>query len=142
MKIFELITNEINSFRFKIYQTYTDKNQFKINYKSEYINKHLTGVYNKLFKHYSFLGCKVQFDADTFFLEESKSDNGFVFKIENFNIFTKKYLESVIEYLVHELTETEITLDSNDKFENLLFEWEVECKQVLIKIYKKILKQI
>ena len=49
------------------------------------------------------------------------------------------YIQYQINRLIEQLTEREITSNSTSKISNLVFEWQLECKQELIKIFKELI---
>jgi len=64
------------------------------------------------------------------------------------NTFTKEYYDRLcldyitysIDYLMKYLLERELTSNSTCKLRNLIFEWELQCKQDLIKDFQNSLK--
>jgi len=74
------------------------------------------------------------------FLSRSYFDNSFstVFTQEMFNRFCVDYCNYQVKRLTEELTERSITSNSTCKISNLVFEWQLECKQELIKAFKNL----
>lgn len=68
--------------------------------------------------------------------DESKS---IVFTQEVFNRLCFDYCSYQVKRLTEELIEGSITLNSSSKIENIVFEWKLECKQKLIKIFQSTL---
>jgi hypothetical protein len=62
-----------------------------------------------------------------------------IFTREMFDELCVKYCEYQVQRLTEELTERSITSNSTSKISNLVFEWNLECKQELIKIFKKLI---
>jgi len=58
---------------------------------------------------------------------------------EMFNEICVKYCQYQVERLTEELVERQITCNSTSKMTNLVFEWNLENKQELIKIFKKLI---
>ena len=63
-----------------------------------------------------------------------------IFTEEMFNSLCVYYLNHSIEYITKELTERSIVSNSTNKLVNLIFEWELDCKQQLLMYYKNALK--
>ena len=64
-----------------------------------------------------------------------------VFTQEMFDELCVKYMEYQVKRLTEELLERSITSKSTCKMSNLVFEWNLECKQELIKIFKKLIEE-
>lgn len=62
------------------------------------------------------------------------------FTQEVFDRFCFDYLEYQVKRFTEELTERSITSNSTSKISNLVFEWNLECKQELLKIFKSIIE--
>jgi hypothetical protein len=60
---------------------------------------------------------------------------------EMFDELCVKYMEYQVKRLTEELLERSITSKSTCKMSNLVFEWNLECKQELIKIFKKLIEE-
>ena len=73
-------------------------------------------------------------------LNRNYFDNSFstVFTQELFNNLCVNYCNYQVKRLTEELTERSITSNSTCKISNLVFEWQLECKQELIKIFKNL----
>jgi hypothetical protein len=69
--------------------------------------------------------------------DNTKSDT---FTKEYFDRLCLDYIDYSIAYLENFLFERELTSNSTSKIKNLAFEWELECKQELIKEFKNALK--
>jgi hypothetical protein len=63
-----------------------------------------------------------------------------IFTREMFDELCVKYCKYQVKRLTEELTERSITSNSTSKISNLVFEWNLECKQELIKIFKKLIE--
>jgi hypothetical protein len=50
-------------------------------------------------------------------------------------------MEYQVKRLTEELLERSITSNSTSKISNLVFEWNLECKQELIKIFKNLIEK-
>ena len=59
-----------------------------------------------------------------------------VFSEETFNRLCSDYLQYSIDFLLRDFLERSITSNSTWKLGNLIFEWELECKQELLKEFK------
>lgn len=73
------------------------------------------------------------------FQEFYDSSSKILFTRELFDKFCEDYFRFLVEYLTEKFLGGEIVCDNNSKIHNLVFEWELWCKQKLIKIYKEIL---
>lgn len=69
------------------------------------------------------------------------TSSSLVFTQEMFDEFCVKYMEYQVKRLTEDLTEKSITNNSTSKISNLVFEWNLECKQSLIKIFKNLLSK-
>jgi hypothetical protein len=69
--------------------------------------------------------------------DDTKSDT---FTKKYFDRLCLDYLNYSIDYLMRFLLERQLTSNSTSKIKNLAFEWELECKQELIKELKNSLK--
>lgn len=69
-------------------------------------------------------------------------DNSFstMFTEEMFDSLCRCYIIYSIDYLVRDFLERDITRNSTCKLSNLVFEWQLDCKQDLIKEFKNALK--
>ena len=74
-------------------------------------------------------------------LNQNVFDNNYstIFTKEMFDKLCVDYVTYQVERLIGRLIEREITSNSTSKINNLVFEWNLECKQELIKIFKKLL---
>lgn len=75
-------------------------------------------------------------------LNKTGFDNSYstIFTKEMFDKLCIDYITYQVERLTEQLVEREITSNSTSKITNLIFEWNLECKQELIKIFKKLLE--
>lgn len=73
-------------------------------------------------------------------LNRNYFDNSYstVFTQEMFDRLCFDYYNYQVKRLTEELTERSITSNSTCKIENLVFEWQLECKQELIKAFKNL----
>lgn len=62
------------------------------------------------------------------------------FTKEVFDRLCFDYMTYQVERLTEQLIEREITSNSTSKITNLVFEWDLECKQELIKMFKELLE--
>lgn len=63
-----------------------------------------------------------------------------LFTEELYNTFCNEHMEYQVKRLVEELTEGQLSSNSTNKLTNLVFEWELECKQELLREFKKLWK--
>lgn len=63
-----------------------------------------------------------------------------IFTKEMFDKLCTDYITYQVERLTKQLIEREITSNSTSKINNLVFEWNLECKQELIKMFKNLLE--
>jgi hypothetical protein len=68
------------------------------------------------------------------------TSHSLTFTQEMFNELCVKYMEYQVERLTKQLLENSITSNSTCKMLNLVFEWNLECKQELIKIFKNLIE--
>lgn len=68
------------------------------------------------------------------------SSNYFEFTIELYESLIIDYLKYQIERLTEDLIERPITSNSTSKMQNLVFEWQLECKQKMISYFKEIIE--
>lgn len=61
-----------------------------------------------------------------------------IFTQEMFDEMCVEYLKYQVKRLTEDLLERSITSNSTSKISNLVFEWNLECKQKLIEIFKKL----
>lgn len=75
-------------------------------------------------------------------LNRNGFDNSFstVFTQEMFDKLCVDYCNYQVKRLTEQLIEREITSNSTSKINNLVFEWDLECKQELIKMFKELLE--
>lgn len=75
-------------------------------------------------------------------LNRNVFDNNYstIFTKEMFDKLCIDYITYQVERLTKQLIEREITSNSTSKINNLVFEWELECKQELIKMFKNLLE--
>lgn len=132
----------------------SDKRQFELNCRSEFTSQHLMGRIIFIEEHFNMIGKEVYkyVKSETYVLSSevgslsethlmfNKLENEpLIFTIEMFDSFLNSYLQYQIDYLINGLLENSITSNSTHKLSNLVFEWELECKQNLIETYKKLL---
>jgi len=81
------------------------------------------------------------FEVDVDLFNKKYYDISFslVFTREMFDELCVKYCEYQVKRLIEDLTERSITSNSTCKMSNLVFEWNLECKQELIKIFKNLI---
>jgi hypothetical protein len=82
------------------------------------------------------------FEVDVDFFNKKYFDTSFssVFTREMFDELCVKYCKYQVKRLIEDLTERSITSNSTSKMSNLVFEWNLECKQELLKIFKKLIE--
>jgi hypothetical protein len=80
------------------------------------------------------------FETDVDFFNKPYFDTSFssILTQEMFDEFCLKYIKYQVERLTKELVEKIIVCNSTSKINNLVFEWNLECKQELIKIFKEL----
>lgn len=130
----------------------TDGSKFRENCRSEYFSKFLEGVIDNIEKHKAYVGTNVHkrlksfsyTDLETFNNSDYKNLNpieeeAVLFTEQLFNIFVKEYMEFLVSYITERLLTKPIVCNSTNKLSNLMFEWELECQQELIKVFNKVL---
>lgn len=154
-KAIERLKTLVDVYNTKITQTTTNKNQFEINCRSEFNLEHLSDRLEFISEHFDMIGKEVYkyvknetyvlvsdipLLGETHLMFNKLGAEPLIFTIEMFNNFLKCYVDFQIDYLTRTLLENSITSNSSDKLRNLVFEWELECKQELLGIYKNISK--
>jgi len=148
-EVIKILKGGENLFEELVKPTTTNKYQFEVNCRNDFKSKTLGGILKHINIHEGFIGKEVfkykkNFNyADSFQLDDMLNplnDTPILFTEELFEEFLIKYISYQIEYLVKELTEQKITCSSTCKMTNLVFEWELECKQELIEFYRRFLR--
>lgn len=75
-------------------------------------------------------------DVDFFNKKYFDTTSFSIFTREMFDELCVEYCKYQVQRLTEDLTERSITSNSTSKMLNLVFEWNLECKQELIKIFK------
>lgn len=90
----------------------------------------------------SFNYCLVEKFSELDYLNQKYFDtsHSLTFTEDMFDELCVKYMEYQIKRLTEQLLENSITSNSTSKISNLVFEWNLECKQELIKIFKKLIE--
>lgn len=143
---------QLNESRIKLITV--DKRQFEINCRSEFMCEHLMGNIEFIQTHFNMIDREVyryvkggryiltsQANSltETHLMMNKLDDEVLIFTNEMFNNVIKDYIQYQIDYLIIGLLENSITSNSTHKLTNLVFEWELECKQNLIETYKKLI---
>lgn len=154
-KVIERLKTLVDNYDARIVQTTTDKRQFENNCRSKFKSDHLGDRLAFISENFNMIGKEVYkyVKSETYVLSSevgslsephlifNKLENEpLIFTIEVFDNFVKSYLQFQIDYLINGLLKNSLTSNSTHKLSNLVFEWELECKQELIEIYKNISK--
>lgn len=132
----------------------TDYNQFEKNCRNEFKVRLLDRNLSMLKEHQSFIGKNVHKRSKSFshvMVTEEKTLESFedvfnkidkepvLFTEDMFEKFKLDYINYQVEYHTRALLSQSITSNSTCKLSNLIFEWQLECKQELIAFYNELL---
>lgn len=149
-KIILDITKDIEFSKSIIKDTCIDTTQFTINVKQTYRLQFLESTLDMILQHKSYIGTNVYKFLNniryTSIDDISKIDNwnkvdtvATLFNDILFNNFVKELIELRIKYFIDELTLKDLTYNSTNKLKNIVYEFEVEEKQELLKYFKSLL---
>lgn len=152
----KLIEHLIDLHEKRITPTICNKRHFETNYKSSYIVEYLKGRNEMIKKHESYIGSKVfklaksfryillneyVVSYDSFEKKMNPLENEEVIFTEHlYEEFCKEYIQYQIERITKSFVQESITSNSTCKLTNIMFEWELECKQELLKFFNNILE--
>jgi len=160
LEILDFLKQRVENAKSKIKPTTTDHYQFEKNVRNEFLLEYLEGNVSIIEKHASLIGENVFKYVDNFtyttkedYEEKLKKESSFgilnkiekkplLFTNELFEQFLLEYFTYLKSRLAYELCENSITSNSTNKISNAIFEWNIEGKQELHKIYKDILRKI
>jgi hypothetical protein len=153
-KIQELLVFEQKKRQGLIKETANNSVRFERNCRNTYWVDILNNVIENIYLHNSFLGKKVykyKFRFSYITLDDWNKHFEFekhlnpitevdgVFVREMLHQFTADYINNLIDYYTKELIENQLVSNSTNKLSNLIFEWELDEKQQLIKFLKSII---
>ena len=110
--------------------------------KAEYLHECVHNIGKEVYKSYeSFNYTLVDTFEDLDFLNQKYFNTNFstVFTQQMFDKLCVDYMQYQVKRLTEDLLERSITSNSTSKISNLVFEWQLECKQELIKIFKNLI---
>lgn len=129
-----------------IKETILDKKQFELNHKYSYKSAIYGGHINFLQEHKNMIG-KTAYKYDNSFRYSLSCESEdflnpiskvpIIFTNKDYLQFEKDLANFVVKRFTNDFLECAITENSTDKLNNLIFEWELEGKQDIIKTYKK-----
>jgi len=140
------LTRELDKMTSDFKETGTDGYQFMYNVKAEYKSDIISGHLKLLKQHKSFINKKVYKYVNGFRFNDDIKQQNLHNKLESKSqIFTKDmYIDFgrnlsifMVKRLTELLTEHTIVNNSTNQLENVKFGLQLECKQELIKLYKK-----
>lgn len=160
MDALEILTLEQQKFEKQVKPTTTDGRQFERNCKNDWLSERLKGLVSLITEHKNLIGKEAYkfqrsgsyttlADYNTKCALSSSHKNlnpieptPILFSELHYEQFVKYYLEYQLKYYTKELTERSITCNSSDKITNIQFEWQLECKQEVMKICTGILERL
>jgi hypothetical protein len=110
--------------------------------RAKYLHKWMHNIGKQVYKsskNFNYAVVDTFTDLDSLNQHYFNTEESFIFTEELFNKLCVDYIQYQIDRLSEELVERSITSNSTSKISNLVFEWNLECKQELIKIFKKLL---
>jgi hypothetical protein len=151
MKNLSIINHQMQKYQIKSSLTSTDKKQFEVNCRVQFIVNHLQARINFIQSHLNYIGIKVYKCINNFnYIAVDEIRKGtkenfnpvdlqteISFTQELFEEFCKNYIDYTIKGLTTDFCVGEVTKSSGCKLTDLIFEWELECKQELLKIYRQ-----
>jgi len=82
-----------------------------------------------------------EFNSMDFFNQKYfNTSKSFVFSDVMFDLMSRDYIKYSVDRLTEELLERDLASNSTSKIRNLAFEWQLICKQELIREFKQILE--
>lgn len=112
--------------------------------RADYLHKWMHNINLRVYKSKrSFNYCLVKEFEILDFLNRNlfETSDEIVLTEELFDELCESYIEFQINRLIEELTEKELTRNSTVPIENIVFSWQLECKQEMLKMYKQMLKK-
>lgn len=149
----DIIKQHIEMLSGKIFPTATDGKQFERNVRSYAELQLLEYALGRINTHYNFIGRKVfKFENDfnyilsdgtimEFKLKKINYSDEILFTDDMFNKYCFDLLNHHIEYYSYDLLERDIAKNSTYMLGNLIYTWEIEAKQNIIKFYKELIKK-
>lgn len=132
-------------------ETMTDIFQFENNVRGKLILKVLVSHLDLLETHASYVGYMVHKYNSSFRYSGDLNNQDVLNKINEEPIFFtcdlySKFEQDLLEFYINRSSEKlisgMITSRTSSKFANLVFEWEIECEQYLIRLYREILTEL
>ena len=111
--------------------------------RAEYLHEWMHNIGKEVYKsdkNFNYAVVDTFADLDTWNMRYFNIEESFIFTEELFNELCINYIQYQIDRLSEELIERQIVCNSTSKITNLIFEWDLECKQELIKMFKKLLE--
>jgi len=153
----DVFKNKIEVLKSKIAPTITDSHQFEINVKNTFISKRLINGLEILDTHFNYIGKDVYryIKTNTVITKEDLElilktnpehelfnpidKKSILYTKEDYNNFVNWYINFQRTNLIDELIKRSVYYNSTNRFSNLEFQFQIECKQELIKFYDECL---